>query len=85
MTQTGDGFRIAEEDLKLRGPGDFFGERQHGLPGLKLTDLGMDTQLLREAQESADALLARDPELKSCPATAERVTELFSQAGDTLN
>ena len=85
MTQTTDGFKIAEEDLRLRGPGDFFGERQHGLPGLKLTDLGMDTQLLREAQESADALLARDPELKSCPATAERVTELFSQAGDTLN
>mgnify|MGYP002587219892 CR=1 FL=1 len=57
MAKTTDGFRIAEEDLRLRGPGDFFGVRQHGLPGLKIADLGCDTQLLREAQEAADALL----------------------------
>ena len=85
MTKTNDGFRIAEEDLRLRGPGDFFGQRQHGLPGLKVADLGCDTQLLREAQAAAEALLSRDPELKTCPAVAERVEELFARAADTLN
>ena len=85
MTKTADGFQIAEEDLRLRGPGDFFGQRQHGLPGLRVADLGCDTQLLREAQGAADALLARDPELKTCPATAERMAELFSEAAGTLN
>ena len=85
MTRTTDGFRIAEEDLRLRGPGDFFGVRQHGLPGLKIADSGCDTHLLQEAQEAADALLERDPDLTGCPATARRVTELFTQAADTLN
>jgi ATP-dependent DNA helicase RecG len=85
MTRTSDGFKIAEEDLRLRGPGDFFGLRQHGLPGLRVADLGCDTKLLQEAQAAADDLLARDPELTSCPATAERVTELFAQNADTLN
>lgn len=85
MTRTADGFKIAEEDLRLRGPGDFFGERQHGLPGLRVADIGCDTQLLREAQGAADALLARDPELRSCPAAAERVGEMFAGAANTLN
>jgi ATP-dependent DNA helicase RecG len=85
MTKTADGFKIAEEDLRLRGPGDFFGQRQHGLPGLRVADIGCDTQLLREAQEAVDALLARDPELKTCPATAERMAEMFAEAADTLN
>ncbi len=80
MTKTADGFKIAEEDLRLRGPGDFFGRRQHGLPGLRVADIGCDAQLLREAQGAADALLARDPELKSCPAAAERIAELFTEA-----
>ena len=85
MAKTSDGFKIAEEDLRLRGPGDFFGERQHGLPGLKVADLGCDTQLLREAQQAAESLLERDPDLRSCPATAERIEALFAQASDTLN
>lgn len=85
MTQTGDGFKIAEEDLRLRGPGDFFGLRQHGLPGLKVADLGCDTLLLKEAQSTAETLLAADPFLTSCPATAQRVAELFTQKADTLN
>ncbi len=85
MTKTADGFQIAEEDLRLRGPGDFFGQRQHGLPGLRVADIGCDAQLLREAQAAADALLERDPELKSCPATAGRMAELFTEAADTLN
>ena len=85
MTKTTDGFRIAEEDLRLRGPGDFFGQRQHGLPGLKIADLGCDTQLLKEAQQAAETLLAQDPTLASCPAAAQRLKELFAQAADTLN
>ena len=85
MTKTADGFKIAEEDLRLRGPGDFFGERQHGLPGLKIADIGCDTQLLKEAQQAAEELLARDPDLRDHPAAAERVAELFAQASDTLN
>ena len=85
MTKTADGFKIAEEDLRLRGPGDFFGQRQHGLPGLRIADIGCDTLLLREAQEAAEKLLAEDPDLVTCPATAERIAELFSQAQDTLN
>ena len=85
MTKTTDGFQIAEEDLRLRGPGDFFGARQHGLPGLKVADLGCDTQLLQEARQAAEQLLAQDPALTSCPATAKRVTELFTQQADALN
>ena len=85
MAKTADGFKIAEEDLRLRGPGDFFGVRQHGLPGLKIADLGCDTQLLQEAQQAALALLEADPELTDHPATAERVRDLFRQAADTLN
>ena len=85
MVKTTDGFKIAEEDLRLRGPGDFFGERQHGLPGLKVADLGCDTKLLQEAQQAADALLAQDPDLAHHPATAARVQELFTQQADTLN
>ena len=85
MTKTSDGFKIAEEDLRLRGPGDFFGERQHGLPGLKIADIGCDTQLLKEAQQAAEELLEKDPDLRDHPAAAERVAELFAQASDTLN
>ena len=85
LTKTSDGFKIAEEDLRLRGPGDFFGQRQHGLPGLRVADIGCGTQLLREAQGAAEALLERDPELRTCPATAERMAELFAEAKDTLN
>lgn len=85
MTQTGDGFKIAEEDLRLRGPGDFFGQRQHGLPGLKVADLGCDTLLLQEAQAAAETLIENDPALSACPAVAARVEELFRQNADTLN
>ncbi|MBC8546426.1 ATP-dependent DNA helicase RecG [Clostridiaceae bacterium NSJ-31] len=60
---TTDGFRISEEDLRLRGPGDFFGSRQHGLPQLKIADMLTDVSLLREAQDAAAELLARDPKL----------------------
>ena len=87
LTQTSDGFRIAEEDLKLRGPGDFFGSRQHGLPTLKAADLSCDMPLLAEARDAAQQLLAGDP-LLTRPEHAvlrRRVQALFRQKDGTLN
>ncbi len=82
MAKCSDGFRIAEEDLKLRGPGDFFGERQHGLPELHIADLASSLDVLKWAQEEAAELLARDPGLKSCPALRDRVEKMLeSQLG----
>lgn len=63
MTQTNDGFKISEEDLRLRGPGDFFGSRQHGLPELHIADLGADMAVLQTAQDAALLLISGDPEL----------------------
>lgn len=56
MCETTDGFKIAEEDLKLRGPGDFFGERQHGLPTLKIADMMTDVELVKAAQKAAEVI-----------------------------
>ena len=63
LTHIHDGFKIAEEDLRLRGPGDFFGARQHGLPELHIADLGADMDVLKTAQAAAQAILAEDPAL----------------------
>ena len=87
MTKTNNGFEIAEEDLRLRGPGDFFGSRQHGLPEMHVADLGADTQVLKTAQEEAKALLAADPQL-SLPeheALRVRIAELFRNNTDSFN
>ena len=62
---TSDGFRIAEEDLRLRGPGEFFGTRQHGLPELRIADIIRDYRLLRLARRDAFEMAARDPELSA--------------------
>ena len=64
LCSTGDGFKVAEEDLRLRGPGDFFGERQHGLPEMHIADLGADILILRQAHDEAIALLEDDPLLQ---------------------
>lgn len=64
MQRTSDGFVIAEEDLRLRGPGEFFGTRQHGLPDLKVANPLRDMAILEEAREEALALVERDPGLK---------------------
>jgi ATP-dependent DNA helicase RecG len=64
MEQTSDGFELAEADLQIRGPGDFFGTRQSGLPELKVAQLA-DTKLLAEARQQAEALWARDPYLRA--------------------
>ena len=76
---TNDGFKIAEEDLKQRGPGDFFGERQHGLPEMKIADLAADSRLLQKAREAADAITERDPTLHTLPALARRVERLMAK------
>ena len=76
---TNDGFKIAEEDLKQRGPGDFFGERQHGLPEMKVADLAADSRLLQKAREAADVLIERDPTLRTLPALARRVERLMAK------
>jgi ATP-dependent DNA helicase RecG len=85
LTQTSDGFQLAEEDLRLRGPGDFFGLRQHGLPGLRVADLGCDQQLLRQAQSTAQNLLTHDPDLTASTALKKRVAALFAGSGASLN
>ena len=87
LAATNDGFRIAEEDLKLRGPGDFFGSRQHGLPTLKAADLSCDMPLLAEARDAAQTLMAADPRL-TAPEHAvlrRRIQALFDLNEGTLN
>ncbi len=87
LASTTDGFKISEEDLKARGPGDFFGNRQHGLPQMKLADLAGDMRLLSEAQEAARSLLERDPQLagpENRPVW-ERVRQLFADTPDIFN
>ena len=60
-----DGFKIADEDLELRGPGDFLGSRQHGLPQLKIADIYADNDILRLTGMAAANLLENDPKLKA--------------------
>lgn len=63
ICQTNDGFRIAEEDLKLRGPGDFFGLRQHGLPMMKIAGLLENMTLVDQTRAAALSILKTDPDL----------------------
>jgi ATP-dependent DNA helicase RecG len=64
MTATTDGFRIAEEDLRLRGWGDFFGTRQHGMPDFKLANPVTDRELLQECRQDAFMIVQKDPALR---------------------
>lgn len=79
LCQTTDGFRIAKEDLKLRGPGDFFGSRQHGLPMLRVGNLTQDLDILKEAQEAAAETIAANRPLP--PALEKRIRFLLEQEG----
>ena len=85
--KTTDGFRIAEEDLKMRGPGDFFGQRQSGLPAFRVADLSFDLQSLKEAQAASVQWIeafgtADTPE---AVALRKRIGELFARAEGTMN
>lgn len=84
MSSTTDGFRIAEEDLKLRGPGDFFGRAQHGLPPVHLAELSGDMDLVHDTGVCAKELLARDPELRAAEHHALRteVIRLYAKNGE---
>ena len=83
MEKTHNGFALAEEDLKLRGPGEFFGTQQSGLPSLKVADLS-DIRLLESARREATALLNSDPDLvkKENALLKERLTRLWSQSAE---
>ncbi len=67
MVESSDGFRIAEEDLNIRGPGEFFGTRQSGMPDLRLANIVRDAMLLNKAREEAFAMIERDPDLSGYP------------------
>ena len=87
LCKTTDGFKIAEEDLKLRGPGDFFGSRQSGLPAFRVADLSFDLATLKEAQAASaewiDSFGTSDaPEAK---ALRDRIGDLFQRAEGTMN
>ena len=87
LCETTDGFKIAEQDLALRGPGDFFGSRQHGLPLLKVASLQMDLETLRDAQQAAAAVIQTADSLNA-PALAPlkaRVEALFTRQEVSLN
>ncbi|MBO4878348.1 MAG: ATP-dependent DNA helicase RecG [Ruminococcus sp.] len=81
MSSTTDGFKISEEDLKMRGPGDFFGSAQHGLPPLKIADIACNMELMSRAQKCAGELLTADPDLTQPSHRALRmdVMRLFSK------
>ncbi len=82
LCKTGDGFEIARADLAQRGPGDFFGRRQHGLPALHVADLAADLALMQDAREEAEAILQHDPTLSGYPLLYDRVQRMFAARDD---
>ena len=87
LCSTNDGFKISQQDLELRGPGDFFGYRQSGLPTFRMASLATDLTILSRAQEAAAAFLSTKPDLED-PKTQQllhHVEELFRNTDDTFN
>jgi ATP-dependent DNA helicase RecG len=84
MVATGDGFRLAEEDLRIRGQGTVFGTRQAGIKDLKLADILRDSDLLIEARREAFALVAADPDLENYPEAAAEVRAMLGADVDWL-
>lgn len=87
MTETTDGFVISEKDLELRGPGDFFGTRQHGIPELKIANLYKDMEVLKKAQEAAEILIRDDRllEAEENRLLGQAVSEKFSGVMNTIS
>ena len=87
MCETNDGFVISEKDLQLRGPGEFFGTRQHGVPEMQIGNFFTDMDMLAVTQQAAQTILRKDP-LLSLPENAalKRTVSLkFEQFGSMLN
>ena len=87
LCKTTDGFKIAEEDLKLRGPGDFFGQRQSGLPAFRVADLSFDLQTLKDAQAASAKWIDRfgTEDTPEARALRSRIGDLFLRAEGTMN
>ncbi len=87
MLATNDGFKIAEEDLRLRGPGEFFGTRQHGLPEFKIGDIINDYNILRVARDDAFKLVNESQKSKTTKnrMLLKRITENFKHKLDLIN
>ncbi len=87
LCKTNDGFRIAEEDLRLRGPGDFFGSRQSGLPTFRVADRNLDMTTLKQAQQASKEWVERygTSDTPEAEALRQRVNALFSRAEGTMN
>ncbi|WP_125116011.1 ATP-dependent DNA helicase RecG [Agathobaculum sp. Marseille-P7918] len=82
LCKTNDGFEVARADLAQRGPGDFFGRRQHGLPALHVADPIADLALMQKAREEAEAILLADPTLAGYPELRARVHRMFEERDD---
>jgi ATP-dependent DNA helicase RecG len=87
LCKTTDGFKIAEEDLKMRGPGDFFGARQSGLPTFRVANLSMDLQTLKDAQAASARWIETEgaSDTPESIALRERIGTLFQRAEGTMN
>ena len=87
LCATNDGFRIAQEDLRQRGPGDFFGSRQSGLPVFRVADMNMDLDTLRQAQAASAQWIDQwgDSDLPEARALRARISQLFQRSQGTLN
>ena len=87
LCKTTDGFKIAEEDLALRGPGDFFGSRQSGLPTFRVANLSYDLQTLKDAQTASAQWIERSGTSDEPEAVAlrRRIGDLFARADGTMN
>ncbi|MER3460888.1 MAG: DNA helicase RecG, partial [candidate division GAL15 bacterium] len=86
LVETHDGFRIAQVDLELRGPGEFFGTRQHGVPDFRVADPIQDVALLERARQAAEEILAQDPRLEwpEHRVVRERLLRRYAESGAYL-